>query len=389
MSPQSLSRRELLLGAAAAVVTVPGWALARDAEHAVDAAGALRRAAEYLWSQQADDGGWHSPQYGLMRSGQALTPFVLHALLTVGESVAAPPAKGVDRALAFIHDRLDPSGALGHADPDFAEYPVYSTAYGVMCAMAVEPERRDMAMLGKMAQYLAGAQFQESNGFDPDSPAYGGWGVDAPRTPGVSGHMDLAHTRRALAAVAAYREWMDAPDCRVVRWPALDRAGKFLAVVQKRADSPDGGFYFSPVVEDANKAGKTADGAQWASYATATCDGVLALLAAGVPRDDERVAGAAAWLAAHDDVDYPQGVLKDPSRPWGEAIRFYHYAVRAEAYRALAFPAKERARLAAAVAKRQRPDGGFMNTVSTLMKEDCPIMCTGLAVTALANSLAM
>ena len=40
----------------------------------------LARAAAYLWRQQAPDGGWHSQTYGLLRSGQLLTPFVLDAL---------------------------------------------------------------------------------------------------------------------------------------------------------------------------------------------------------------------------------------------------------------------------------------------------------------------
>ena len=43
----------------------------------------LAKAAGYLWKQQAADGGWHSHTYGLLRSGQALTPFVLGALLEV------------------------------------------------------------------------------------------------------------------------------------------------------------------------------------------------------------------------------------------------------------------------------------------------------------------
>jgi len=41
----------------------------------------VRKAAQYLWAQQAEDGGWHSRAYGLLRSGQSLTPFVLDALL--------------------------------------------------------------------------------------------------------------------------------------------------------------------------------------------------------------------------------------------------------------------------------------------------------------------
>ena len=47
------------------------------------ATSALGRAVRWLWSQQSEDGGWHSQTYGLLRSGQSLTPFVLDALLAV------------------------------------------------------------------------------------------------------------------------------------------------------------------------------------------------------------------------------------------------------------------------------------------------------------------
>ena len=56
----------------------------------------------------------------------------------------------------------------------------------------------------------------------------------------------------------------------------------------------DGGFYFSPIVLGANKgriersAGDEPSRAFFRSYATATCDGVLALLAAGVDPKDQR-----------------------------------------------------------------------------------------------------
>ena len=127
--------------------------------------------------------------------------------------------------------------------------------------------------------------------------------------------------------------------------------------------------------------------AHFRSYATATCDGILALLACRVPHDDERVIAAAKWLKDHPNVRYPQGVPMDSPERWGAAIRFYHYAVRAEVYRALEFPAEDRARVANALAMEQDVDGSFVNRVSPLMKEDDPVLCTALAMVALSNSL--
>src|SRR5262245_20377600 len=80
----------------------------------------VERAARYLWSKQAPDGGWHSETYGLLRSGQSLTPFVLLQLLRVP---SASPAGGVERALRFIRSTTDRDGAVGRADPMLADYP--------------------------------------------------------------------------------------------------------------------------------------------------------------------------------------------------------------------------------------------------------------------------
>jgi squalene-hopene/tetraprenyl-beta-curcumene cyclase len=183
-------------------------------------------------------------------------------------------------------------------------------------------------------------------------------------------------------------------------YPDITR--RFLAVVQKRPETLgiqpvpegverpteipfDGGFYFSPVVLQANKGRLEKDGNYWRSYATATCDGILALLAASVPKDDERVTAAVKWLREHTNLDYPQGIPTDYPEPWGDALQYYHFAVRAEVYAALDFSDEEKLALAEKVTALQRADGSFVNTKSPLMKEDEPLLATALAVIALSR----
>jgi hypothetical protein len=370
-----------------------------EAVEATQQDSSLRKACEYLWLQQAKDGGWHSRQYAVMRSGQSLTPFVLHSLLKVPDSVCPRPEGAVERALEFIRKHIGENGAIGHADPDIAEYPVYSTAYALMC-LGIAGTDDDAALRNRMETFLRSAQFREANGFDRNHPAFGGWGFDAPRRPGDPGHMDLAHTRRVLQALA------NCAPCVAVMSTIRADAQAFLYIVQKHptaaasqpliegfsattAEVPfDGGFYFSPVVLAANKGREEFKEANYfRSYATATCDGMLALLAAGVPQGDERVVKAIGWLRAHDDLTHPQGVPIDHSEPWGEAIRFYHYAVRAEAYAALNWPGEWKQQLRKEVVRQQKADGSFRNDVSPLMKEDDPILCTALAVVALKHCL--
>ena len=366
---------------------------------------ALAQAVEYLWSQQDDDGPWRSAQYGVMRSGESLTPFVLNALVHSIDSLSSDETGKVLLAAQFIMQHLDDEGAIGRSDPDVLEYPVYSTSYAVASLYRVAcyekawgpgPTATMRQAAQRMQQFLIASQYQEANGFSETDVPYGGWGFNAPVRPGVVGHMDLAHTRKALAALA---NWRDRSELEQLN----QRAFKFLLLMQKHADAIapqphpvevkeseqhstfDGGFYFSPVALSANKALYDEQNHCWRSYATATCDGILALLAAGVAHDDPRLTAAIEWLKLHSDVDYPQGVPTDHPEPWGDAVRFYHYAVRAEVYRKLNFPAEDRARLAAAVVAQQRADGSFVNTLSPLMKEDDPLLCTALAVVALEH----
>src|ERR1700680_2146354 len=85
---------------------------------------AVRSACLYLWSQQAADGGWHSRTYGLLRSEQSLTPFVLNAVL---EAHCQAPAGSVDRAVGFLTRNTNREGAVGKSDPLLYDYPNYAT----------------------------------------------------------------------------------------------------------------------------------------------------------------------------------------------------------------------------------------------------------------------
>jgi squalene-hopene/tetraprenyl-beta-curcumene cyclase len=285
---------------------------------------------------------------------------------------------------------------LGRADPEVLEYPNYATAYALRCLVrARRPQDRDL--MKRMVAYLAAQQYGPARGFSEQSPAFGGWGFGGDYPPGETGHMDLAHTRHVLQALREAGE---------VEPAVFTRAQQFLRFVQQHPDDPrpqltadgspagskiapyDGGFYFSPMVLGANK-GRTGTDAEgntyFRSYATASCDGLLALLAAGVPRDDERVAAAARWLAKHPRLDYPEGVPRDLPEPWGESIHFYHLAVRSEVYRRLRWPGAWRTEIVRLLDGQQDRCGRFVNRRCHLMKEDDPLLCTTLAVIALSH----
>ncbi len=354
----------------------------------------VSRLNRFLWESQHPDGRWSSRHYGVLRSGQALTPFVLFSLLDSTRS-------DLDRqraraAIGWIRQHLR-DGCLGVSDPDVLEYPVYATSLALRCLTWFHehpkefPDDHLQRDIGAMRASLGSQQFDEERGFSPDDLPYGGWGFGGQHAPGQTGHMGLAHTRWALQALAASGTEVK---------KQASKAAIFLRLLQKHpeenrsqplgdgrvsSDPPhDGGFYFSPIVTAANKGRIEMSGqrAYFRSYATATCEGLLALLAAGVPANDSRVAAARQWLESRPDWEYPAGIPREFPEPWGEAVYFYHQAVRAETYRSLGIDGDWPQRLIERLRQHVADDGSVVNRQSPLMKEDDPILCTALALIA-------
>lgn len=320
----------------------------------------LRDAARYLWAQQADDGGFHSTTYGLLRSGQSLTPFVLLALLAVPESESSPPTGALERALDFIKANTNAEGALGLMDDLAADYPNYATALAV-CAIVKAKRRGYERVIEPMIAQLRSQQFSEANGWTSEQAPYGGWGMGGPiHHPPETGHVDLSMTRHVLEALQVAGV---APS-----EPAMTRALVFL----ERSQNSDGGFYFSPVNPEINKAGQS--GGSFASYGTTTADGVLALRAAGVVDDDSRIANAIAWLRNHHLPDSAPGFEPRTGQTWSLGLRFYYAHAIARVLPGLPIELPP-----------QSSDGSFRNSVN-LVKEDDPLIATTFALYVMARS---
>jgi hypothetical protein len=334
---------------------------------------ALARAADYLWREQADDGGWHSRTYGLLRSGQSLTPFVVEALLEIPEDVYPRPAAKVNRAIEFIRRTTTPAGAVGMMDPAIPDYPNYATALSlrVLCRWRPAGWERDAA---RMVENLRRQQFTEQNGWSREDRAYGAWGMGgAVLRPPDTGHVDLSMTRHVLEALRA--AGVPASDA------VFERARVFLERCQNfdPQAGADGGFFFSTTEFDTNKAGH--DGKSFRSYGTTTADGILAMIAAGTPPDDARLQAATRWLTSHHrDMDVP-GFIGEAYQRWPRGLAFYSAAVSTRAFRTLKLTVNRK--MADGLEKMQRSDGSWANS-ENLVKEDDPLIATAFAVHALA-----
>jgi squalene-hopene/tetraprenyl-beta-curcumene cyclase len=358
----------------------------------------LHRACAYLWSVQDEDGGWHSETHGLVKEGQAWTPFILSALLDVPDSIYNPGGR-IDDAIDFVVEHVNERGVLGLSDPDIIEYPNYSTAYALIALKkAAYPDEELMA---RMSGYLLSEQFTEPRGISPDHVAYGSWGMgETNLKPGQIGHVDLSHTRRVLQALhtAGIKD----------REVSL-KANEFLKVVQKHPDASsqpgldrrdtvgeffDGGFYYSPTAEGTNKAGQVYDSTTSEyvnrSYATTTCDGLMSLLYGGVPRENERVQAAIRWLKDNPGLEEPAGIPEDDPGGWRRVIFFYHLMVRAEAYTLLGSSenwGSWRQEMLGILKPKQSADGSFSNPEGAINKEDDPMLATAMAVIVLTSIL--
>jgi len=337
----------------------------------------LARAAEYLWIQQAEDGGWHSHTYGLLRSGQSITPFVLQALLEVSEDNYSLPGTRVDRAIAFIQSNTRSDGALGMTDPTIPDYPNYATALAISAIYKAQRPGWER-QIQPMVEYLRTQQFTEQNGWRREDPAYGAWGMGGDRrVPPNTGHVDLSMTRHVLEALRAG----GVP----ISDPTFERARVFVERCQnfdaQLADDADGGFFFSTTEFDINKAGH--DGKHFRSYGTTTADGILALLAMGRPLGDEHVVAAERWLIRHHrDMEVP-GFVGEMYHRWPRGLAFYYASASTLAFRA--FQVNAGNKVTDGLKQTQRADGSWVNP-ENLVKEDDPLIATAFAIRALVAS---
>jgi hypothetical protein len=337
---------------------------------------ALAGAANFLWSHQSRDGGWPSHTYGLLRSGQSLTPFVLDALLQVPGNVYRLPSDKLERAIRFIRANTNSEGALGMMDPGLPDYPNYATALGVsaLCRAKRAGWQRDIQPL---VAYLRRMQFSEENGWKPADAPYGAWGMGGMEHPPPNpGHVDLSMTRYVVQALRSAGVSLDDP--------AFARARIFIERCQnydpEHPKDADGGFFFSTTEVDTNKAGQ--EGQHFRSYGTTTADGILALLAIGGTMQDRRIRAAHNWLSSHHRGMAVPGFVGPAYERWPKGLAFYYAASSTEAFHAMGDVMDTS--VADSLKRTQRRDGSWVNP-ENLVKEDDPLIATAFAVRALAS----
>ena len=275
---------------------------------------ALQKAARYLVSKQSPDGAWRSETYGAMRDGPSLTPLVMSALLFLPQAGADGQA-AIRKGAGYLAGFAGEDGRLKVQARELL-FPVYTAASASRVLVLVERSPRNVRAQQAWLAYLRGRQLNESLGWQPADPEYGGWGyaLDVPRKPAPGKPKELLHESNLAAtvfALAALRSAkVPAGD------PAYAQALGFVKRCQNFSDDPaaadpkfdDGGFYFIPGDAAQNKAGAAGTDrfghARFHSYGTMTADGLRAapLWASGGPS----AGGRGAELAHAELLGGPQ-----------------------------------------------------------------------------------
>jgi squalene-hopene/tetraprenyl-beta-curcumene cyclase len=353
-----------------------------DAAAAPDAADARQwdrtvdRALDYLRTTQAADGSWNRQR------SPGITGVVLTGFLGTGK--VGPDDPLATRALGYIESLVNVQA--GHIAGKDAKVQLqnYVTSVNVMALTAANRADRYRKVIGDAAAFLKKLQWDEEEGKGPDSDFYGGAGYDSQSRP------DLSNTQFFLDALHAAGVPKDDP--------ALKKALAFVSRCQnlkgETNDQPwagkidDGSFIYSAAAGGQTKADVQPNGGL-TGYGSMTYAGIKSLIYCGVGKDDPRIKKAYEWITKHYTLDENPGMPKARAQ-WG---LYYYYHTMAKCLDTLGVDtvvdaAGEkhdwRADITAALAKRQRPDGSWLNEHDRWMEGD-PALVTGYALMALSH----
>jgi hypothetical protein len=333
---------------------------------------------DYLLSCQADDGLWHSPNYGNLKHGAAITAFVIYAIAHCPERLTPESRSQLQSAVDALLPAIRRFGYV--ANDDGADYSNYGSAMLLRgCQQAELNLPADVRQT--LVAYLVRAQLDADEGFDESSPDYGGWDL----TGWMTGQRPSTGTNISVSATVMEALSDHRADAGVEI--ALQRSTSWLARCQNR--SGDGGFFFHPRRDhDGNKAGWTDDSrTRPKSYGTATTDGLRAARAAGMLSTDPSVEFALQWLIDNPRLDVVPGFADDPDgQSWQSGLRYYYYYSLCQSLDWL--PDEQAARLAEEISRillnEQASDGSWSNRQAR-MREDDPVIATAFAVIALSE----
>ncbi len=317
-------------------------------------------AQRFLARRQSEDGAWRSTSYGSFKSGEGLTPLVLHA--------AWPGLKSERRKVAV--DWLRKQG-----EKTWQLFPVHNAGWLLALATREGALQRFVPVL---EAHLRGLQLSTAQGWTRGHPCHGGWGYAATTVcneGGLLAPMQEPNLSATVLAVAGLRRAGVQPGDPVLAEAARFMAGcqNFRTGEQGDPEFDDGGFFQMANDPSRNKAGVAGTDREgrkrFRSYFSATADGVRGLLMCGVKRSDPRVTAGLRWME------------KNPASNDVPDLTFYAGYARARV-RELAKGRPRPTRGDGAgqgTSPLQNHDGSYANPAGE-MRENEPLVATSLAL---------
>jgi squalene-hopene/tetraprenyl-beta-curcumene cyclase len=325
------------------------------------------RGVAFLRPRQDSKGGWTTQRE------PGITALVVTALLRSGR--VAPGEPVVTKALGYLESFISPNGGLSEAP-----HANYSTAIALLAFREANVGGRYDRVITAGQGFLKSMQWDESEGKSRSDAFYGGAGYG-----GSNSRPDLSNTSFFIESLR--ETGLPADD------PNLQKAIIFVSRCQNLKSEfndqawaskiNDGGFVYTAANGGQSMAGQEPGGGL-RSYASMTYAGLKSMIYAGLARNDTRVKAALTYITQHYTLDENPGL--------GQQGLYYYYHTFAKTMAVLGEPTITdaagnshdwRADLVAALAKRQQPEGSWVNPADRFMEGD-PNLVTAYALLALA-----
>lgn len=365
--------RILLIGS----ITLAGWCLSAMTASAAEVKTVgpdpqlhqttVGRAIEFLAAQQSEEGSV-SPQIGI-----GPTAIATLGLLRSGRTVADPQ---VAKGLKYLEEYVQESGGIHMPG---GRIPVYETCIALICFKEANRDGQYDKTIAQADAFVRGGQWDESRDKEKSELYYGGVGYGGKSRPDLSNTAFLVDALKTCGAEsndeAIQRALVFVSRCQNLE--SEHNTTKFAAKVN------DGGFFYTPVLGKQEEERQTSDGGL-RSYGSMTYSGLKSMIHAGLTKDDPRVKAAFEWIQKNYDVKSNPGM--------GDAGLFYYYHTFAKALDVLGVDEIEdaqgvkhdwRRELTEELARRQKPDGSWVNTNTQWMEGD-PNLSTAFALLALS-----
>ncbi len=336
------------------------------------------KAIEFLKTSQNANGSWGQEPRSRGETGVVVTGLLQSGRVGPDDAPAAQGLKYIE-SLVNVKDGhiAGPEAAVGLQN--------YVTSINVLALTAAKRPEKYKAIVGDGVKFLKKLQWDEDEGKTDKDDFYGGAGYDSKSRP------DLSNTQFFVEAL--HEAGVPADD------PALRKALIFVSRCQNFKsefnDRPwagkinDGSFIYSAAAGGQTKTSDDPKNQNLSGYGSMTYAGIKSMIYCGVGKEDRRYKAAYEWIQKNYTLDANPGMPPD----FAERGLYYYYHTLAktldvmgvdEIIDATGKKHDWRAELTAAIAKRQQPNGSFVNKNDRWMEGD-PNLVTGYVLMALSH----